>query len=88
MTIIQSDAPTSPAAKITGVNAQYEFINVLVVQHSYDGRTSDHPCVKDQHEGRDISAGGKGALSEGGERVTPGSHQGASVVCPTTTMPP
>ena len=88
MTIIQSDAPTSPAAKITGVNAQYEFINVLVVQHSYDGRTSDHPCVKDQHEGRDISAGGKGALWEGGGRVRPGSHQGASVVSPPTTMPP
>ena len=65
MTIIQSDAPTSPAAKITGVNAQYELIIVPcspTIQHSYDGRTSDHPCVKDQREGRDISAGGKGAL--------------------------
>ena len=84
MTIIQSDAQPLQLQRSLASMPNMNWSLFLVVQHSYDGRTSDHPCVK----GGTSQQVAKGALWEGGERVRPGSHQGASVVCPTTTMPP
>ena len=91
MTIIKSDAPTSPAAKITGVNDQYELIIVpcspsfIWWAHKWSS-LCEGSAWREGHLSR--WQRGRYGREQGGERVRPGSHQGASVVCPTTTMPP